>query len=218
MKKHGFTLIELLVVIAIIAILAAMLLPALARAREQARRANCMSNLKQLGLAIHMYSQDNGEWFPVGSLTDRKPKSDLVVLYPQYAGNWRLFLCPSNVESATTANTAYQGGVSSLTNDNLSYAYAYNCSEMTSPETCLMVDQSAGKDTVWNPQLSTGDTYYALAHNALNHSKDGVNALFVDGHVEWVSLGRITDRIPNGAYTEVGAVGRINNPDKDGLL
>src|SRR4051794_34579971 len=94
--RDGFTLIELLVVIAIIAILAAILFPVFARAREQARRASCASNLKQLGLAVTQYTQDNDEHFPIGynwrnMLTD--PAGWAYEVYP-YVKSQQVFLCP----------------------------------------------------------------------------------------------------------------------------
>ena len=103
-RPPGFTLIELLVVIAIIAILAAILFPVFARARSKARQASCMSNMKQLATAIHMYVDDYGEFLPRWSLTGGAPTGGNPGGYPYtwdeqtypYVRNKQIVVCPEN--------------------------------------------------------------------------------------------------------------------------
>ncbi|MCC2670450.1 MAG: prepilin-type N-terminal cleavage/methylation domain [Armatimonadetes bacterium] len=116
MKRKGFTLIELLVVIAIIAILAAILFPVFARAREAARGTQCKSNLKQMGTAFNMYTADYDQMYPINNPTPSTGDCNVETTRTSYGGtvanslqpyvkNTQLFTCPSDSQKASNINT-----------------------------------------------------------------------------------------------------------------
>lgn len=216
-SSEGFTLIELLVVIAIIAILAAILFPVFARARENARRASCQSNLKQIALGFKQYLQDYDEKYPQVD-TDAAPTGAngwSIQLQP-YLKSVQIFQCPSDTKSpgadATAvgfsdywfnANMAGKNdailGASSLTvlngdGDGSDNASVGNYAVTQSGGDGYADAAVAGTDEDNAVNLVTLVSYDALeTDKASKKHLEGGTYSFADGHVKWLKPGKITN-------------------------
>ncbi len=126
-QRVGFSLPELLVVMTTISTLMAILLPSLGRAREQARRVACASNLRQLGFGLRMYAVDNDGWYPIEQLCGN-PQSILVSsLFPEYLADRNVFYCPSAaaIEFYAQSNEYGGPGGDSVINTDENWARSY---------------------------------------------------------------------------------------------
>lgn len=191
--KRGFTLIELLVVIAIIAILAAILFPVFARAREKARQSSCLSNVKQLMTATLMYIQDYDERFPRYA-GYRAPS---VVIPPggydywfecifPYTNNSQIFACPSRRNSNVRSGGEYAqhpdfpSGVGYGWNTYLSSDALADIKKPT--QLGVIAD---GVNNYWRLQCPPDTNHYMWSWNRHN---DGSNIGFADGHAKWIKV------------------------------
>ena len=230
--RKGFTLIELLVVIAVIALLAAILFPVFARARENARRSACLSNLKQIGLGLLQYTQDYDERLPIqpdfgggGSYivpdyttTNASQRVWITEIYP-YVKSYQLFRCPSApADTALTlepngnnANSYYFSGV--VAGRNL--AVIPNASEIVfSHEGNVYSNYAAVRPEPVTPATNPV-TYWAWGRSNYDDLHfNGGNLLFCDGHAKW----RKKSNIAASDYGLIAAAGADTTAQGAGVL
>jgi prepilin-type N-terminal cleavage/methylation domain-containing protein/prepilin-type processing-associated H-X9-DG protein len=207
--SKGFTLIELLVVIAIIAILASILFPVFARARENARRSSCQSNMKQIGLGMLQYSQDYDEklvpaW--IGPSWGARTARWMEVTQP-YLKSGQIFVCPSTTRAYDSNPTGANFGAYAI---NLAYGNnggpkspgiipdvadqaSIGLSSLEEPATTVWAADAVDWQNYWttNPAIVTTTTPRTLGAVSERHLETAV-VLYCDGHVKSNRLDQLT--------------------------
>lgn len=184
MNKRGFTLMELTTVVTLVGILAAILLPALSRARESANRTSCLNNLVQLGQAFHMYAQENNGELPWSG--GENNAECLRALYGQYVGDARTFACPSDSDHDDEVQleaTYHSTDIDASPGFRCSYDYlgAYTRAPLVAPALPAPIPPLA---IMWD--LCGGSPMNTPWARAINHVPAGGNVLWLDGHVEFI--------------------------------